>query len=254
MIVWEKSDQFDTLEIYPLNDLHIGDPKTDIPLFDKFISFILKEPNRFLLFCGDNMNNATKSSVSNVYNETMNPREQKKWLQRELEVVRDRFLCFVPGNHEARSTKDVDAHLIEDVADHLGLSEYYREDEAFVKISFGKRHNGKPATYTIYCVHGNGGGKRPGSALNNMELSSLAIDNLDVFVMGHVHKKMAYKYRKRVIDPRNNRITYHQVLCVVSGAWQDFAGYAARKMLIPGAKGATPIILHAKEKLAEAIV
>ena len=96
LIVHELSDSFDTLEIYPLMDLHIGDKKTDTVLFYKFIQHILEQPNRYMTIQGDLMNNATKSSVSNVYEETMNPHEQKKWLIHELKCVKDRILCVVP--------------------------------------------------------------------------------------------------------------------------------------------------------------
>jgi UDP-2,3-diacylglucosamine pyrophosphatase LpxH len=255
MIVWEKPADFEKVEIYPLSDLHIGDPSADIPAFQKFSRFILEQPNRFLILNGDLMNNAIKSSVSNVYAETMNPREQKKWLKKELKPLRDRILCIVPGNHEERTSREVDQNPTEDIADHLGLLDYYAPDEAFLKISFGKRSdNGKNVAYSLYVVHGAGGGKRPGAVVNNIELSSMAIDNLDVMVMGHAHKKIGYKYRKRIIDMYNNQVRFSEVLTVVSASWVDFSAYAARKMLIPGAKGSAPIILSGREKKAEVII
>ena len=255
MIIHELSGNIEQLEIYPLSDLHIGDPKTDIKAFRKFVKFIKAEPNRYLIFNGDNINNAIKSSVSNVYNESMNPKEQKKFLRLELQSVENRFLCFVEGNHEHRSTKETDSTIVEDIAEWLGHGDLYRDDEAFIKVSFGKKaKDGRRATYSLYVVHGTGGGKRPGSSVNNIEFSSMAIDNLDVMVMGHAHKRIAYKYQKRVIDMYNNKVRYNDVLCVVSSAWQDFSGYAARKMLTPGAKGAVPIVLSGREKKAEAII
>lgn len=139
IISHQLSTEFNTLEIYPLTDLHIGDKKTDVKIFREFINFIKAEPNRYVTVQGDLMNNATKSSVSNVYEEIMNPQEQKKWLIVELREIKDRILCIVPGNHEERSTKDVDNHPLEDVAIALGLEDLYFHDGAFVKVSFGKR-------------------------------------------------------------------------------------------------------------------
>jgi len=248
------SDKFKTIELYPLADLHIGDPKTDTVLFHKFVVHILDKPNRFIVVNGDISNNAIKSSISNVYNESMPPREQKKWLKYELECIKDRILAMTDGNHEYRTSKDSDQHIIEDIADHLGIGHVYRQDEAVIKITFGRqKENSKRAVYTIYMTHGTGGGKRPGSAINNLELLGLSIDT-DIYIVGHTHKKFAYKNSFRKIDIRNNVIRTVERLFVSSSAWQDFGGYATRKMLIPSAKGALPIILHGTEKKAEAII
>lgn len=247
IIPFEFPMDWDELELYPLNDLHIGDPKTDIPLFRKFVKFIQEQPNRKVVCVGDLLNNALKSSVSNVYNETMSPNEQRKWVASELEPIRDRILCMVSGNHEYRSKKDTDLDPIEWIADKLCISAFSDEDMA-LKISLGKGANGKRITYAIYLTHGNGGGKRPGGALNNLELLAMSFDNVDVVIIGHVHKKIGYKFSTRSFDLYNNVVRQTERLCVVSSSWQDYGGYAARKMLIPGIKGATPIILSGKEK------
>lgn len=254
IIPFDFSPDWDQIELYPLNDLHIGDPKTDMKLFQNFVKFIKEKPNRLIVCVGDLLNNALKSSVSNVYNEVMNPNEQRKWLATELNPIRDRILCMVSGNHEYRSKKDVDLDPIEWLADKLGVK-YYSEEEMALKISFGKdkMHN-KRISYSIYLTHGSGGGKRPGSALNNIELLAMSLENVDIVVIGHVHKRIGYRFSVRSFDNYNNKVSQTERLCVVSGSWQDYGGYAARKMLIPGVKGYEPIILNGKEKKAKAVI
>lgn len=254
LITHEFSDTFDTLEIYPLMDLHIGDEKTDEVLFHKFIAHILAEPNRFVTLQGDLMNNAIKTSVSNVYNETMNPHEQKKWLINELRPIRDRILCIVPGNHENRNTKDVDNRPMEDLAMVLGLDDLYAQNGAFIKVSFGKGDNGKRRTYVLACIHGYGGGTKPGAAANRIEDFLYTMEGVDVIIMGHVHKKLAGAPSKLVVDPRNNTISTKAVLWVIASAWQNYGGYGFRMMLRPGTKGKTPITLHAKQRQIDAII
>jgi len=63
---------------------------------------LLNEPNSYITVAGDMMNNGLKNSVTNVYQETMRPRDQKKWLVEQLRDVKDKILCVVPGNHENR--------------------------------------------------------------------------------------------------------------------------------------------------------
>jgi predicted phosphodiesterase len=255
LIVHELSDSFDTLEIYPLMDLHIGDKKTDTVLFHKFIQHILEQPNRYITIQGDLMNNATKSSVSNVYEETMNPQEQKKWLIHELKCVRDRILCVVPGNHEHRSTKDVDNHPLEDVAIGLDIDELYRPDGAFIKVSFGKKTvNSKRAAYNLCCIHGSGGGAKSGGAVNRVEDFLYSIEGVDILVMGHVHKKLAGKPSRLCFDSYNNVLRQRDTLWVIAAPWQNFGGYSMRKMLRPSPKGKTPIILYGKEKYFETVI
>lgn len=248
------SSEFDTLELYPLVDLHIGDEKTDIKLFRQFIQFIKEKPNRYVTIQGDLMNNAIKTSVSNVYNETMNPQEQKKWLIVELREIKDRILCIVPGNHEERSTKDVDNHPMEDVALALGIENLYHHNGAFVKITFGKDRSSNRRAYVLACIHGYGGGAKPGAAANRIEDFLYTMEGVDILIMGHVHKKLAGKPSKLVIDPRSNLITTKEVLWVVASAWQDYGGYGFRMMLRPGTKGKTPIVLYAKERYFEAVI
>lgn len=252
ILCFDFPSEWEQLELFPLNDLHIGDPKTDEALFRRFIYYVAEAPNRFLIGIGDLMNNGIKSSVSNVYNETMSPREQRKWLERELQPVKDRILLLLDGNHEYRSKKEVDLSQTEELADNLGVR--YFEDEAAIKIRFGKDCHSKSISYCIYVTHGATGGKRPGAAVNNLELLALSLENCDVVIVGHSHKKIGYRFSPRRFDPYNNKVTQVDKLCVVASSWQDFGGYAARKMYIPAAKGRTPIILSGREKYAYAVI
>lgn len=249
LIVHELSSEFEELEIFPLVDVHVGDDKTDIRLFRQFVQFILEKPNRFVTLQGDLMNNALKTSVSNVYNETMNPHEQKKWLIVELRPIAHRILCIVPGNHEERSTKDVDDHPMEDLAIALNIEKNYRGNGAFIKVCFGKNiTNGKRLAYVICCIHGFGGGAKPGAAANRIEDFLYTMEGVDIIVMGHVHKKLAGRPSKIVIDTRNNTITQRDTVWAIAAPWQDYGGYGFRMMLRPGTKGKTPIKLYGTYK------
>jgi predicted phosphodiesterase len=245
---------YDTVEILPLSDLHVGDRNCDIKAFDKFIEYVLSAPNRYLIYNGDNIDNATRNSVGDVYSSLMPPHKQKKWLQKKLEPVKDRILVFVEGNHSRRTTRDADVHIVEDIADHLGKADLYREDEAYIKLKFGRRKSsGSQMVYTIYVTHGSGGGKRPGSAVNNIELLGLGTD-ADIYVIGHVHKKIGYKSTIRKADLRNNNIIAEERLFVISSSWLNFGGYAVQHMLVPGAKGSAPITLYGGEKKMEVVI
>jgi hypothetical protein len=259
-LIVHKLPDFDFIELYPVGDFHDGDPKTDEKAFEGFVRFIAAEPYRYWLYSGDNLNNAIKTSVSNVYNECRSPAAQKEHFIQLMKPIADKCLCFVPGNHEARSAKETDCLLVWDIAARLvgdeRALELYRENEAFLKITVGKysQHSkgAEPIPYIAWVVHGDGGGNMVGATVNKMQSRSMAIEGLDFSVSGHVHKgKVGHSFPVRTIDTRNNCIAMRSVSNAICSAWSDYGGYAARKLLLPGAKGALPIILNGRRKEVE---
>ena len=100
---------------------------------DKVCSLCKNEGCDLLLLAGDLMNNATKTSVSNVFEEVMRPSEAKRQLVTALTPLRERILCGLPGNHERRN-RDVDDDPMYDIMCKLDLEHLYRENMAFVKV------------------------------------------------------------------------------------------------------------------------
>ena len=243
----------DTIKIFPISDLHVGDKALDKRLFREFANKIATTENYYCLLVGDLMNNAIVGSVSNTYNEEMPPREQLKWLREELIPLKKKILGIVSGNHEYRSKKATDTDLTEELAEYLDLKHLYRDDELVVKISFGKINNaGNPATYTIYMTHGSGGGKMSGGKLNNIQSLVHSCDNADIYLTGHGHDKIGNKLQPRRIDYRHNKIVNIEKGFAMTGHWSEFfGGYAARGMFRPTATGPTIITLYGDKKYFE---
>ena len=253
MIVHELPD-FETIQLYSISDVHVGERSLDKQYFKNFITMLANTPNAYCVLAGDLLNNAIVSSVSNTYEEDMSPSEAKKWLREELIPIKHKILAVVAGNHEYRSKKATDTDLIEDVCDYLGITQLYRPIEAFVKISFGRQSRGTRQIYGIYVTHGCGGGKRPGAMVNNIEMLSMNV-MADLYITGHYHKKVAFKHNYRHSDLYHNTISERERLFVVASHWSSyFGGYASQKMLQPSAKGSVPITLYAKTKRMEATI
>ena len=77
MIVKQIPENND-ITIYPIADVHLGAAEHLESAWREFRTNILQDPNAYIVLAGDLINNATRSSVSNVFDETMRPREQKK--------------------------------------------------------------------------------------------------------------------------------------------------------------------------------
>lgn len=221
--------------IYPISDLHIGAQESMIKEWKEFKKRLLSEPNSYITIGGDMMNNGLKNSVTNVYEETMRPREQKKWLVEQLSDIRDKILCVVPGNHENRSVKEVDDNPLYDVCCKLDIEDKFRENMAVLIIRLGnEKGNGlKNPTYTGAVLHGSGGGALTGSAVNKNERFAYSFDGLDFMAVGHTHKPVNTVPSKIVVDKQNKRVSLKPFRVIVSTSWLNYAGYAIRKQMLP---------------------
>lgn len=96
------------ITIIPIADVHLGSPECMEQDFISFIDTVANTPNTYLILGGDLIDNGTRSSVSDIFKATMSPSQQKREMANILSKVKDRILCFVPGNHERRSGRDAD--------------------------------------------------------------------------------------------------------------------------------------------------
>lgn len=229
------------ITIVPISDVHLGSPGCMEQEFISFIKTVKDTPNMYLCLGGDLIDNGTRSGVTNVFRATMPPSQQKKEMANILSEVRDRILCFVPGNHERRSGKDADDDPCYDIAAKLDLEHLYRENVAFVKIQLGKkeRENGtmtegsKRPSYMLVVTHGAGGGILTGGAVNRGERFGYVIDGMDALIVGHTHKPFTTQPGKIKIDPYNNKVSVKPFKVISSTSWLEYSGYAAQKMLLP---------------------
>lgn len=217
-----------------------------VEFFD-FVEFILEKPNRLILLNGDIINNNLTNSAGSPFDDIISPNDQKKEAVRMLLPLRERTLVLTGGNHEGRTKKNAGIDVSEEMAEKLGVP--YSEDEALLKIAIGQRPNKKKFIYTLYMTHGHGGGKRPGSKLNNLE--DLGKNILaDIYIVGHGHSRIGYKPMFRVPDLRNGKITETDQLFTMSAGWLKYGGYPVRKMMRPQKRGAHPVTIYGTHKEA----
>lgn len=225
------------ITIYPISDVHLGSLEHNEAEWAKFVNKVMSEPDSYIILAGDLMNNATRSSVSNVFDDVLRPREQKERLVKFLTPIKNKILCAVSGNHERRSEKDADDDPMYDIMCKLNLEDIYRQNIAFLKISFqpydSKQSERGRVAYTFAVTHGTGGGIYTGTSVNRNERFGYTIDGLDCLIVGHTHKGTISKPAKIVIDPRNDVVTIKPFTVVTSQSWLSYGGYAVQKMLLP---------------------
>jgi predicted MPP superfamily phosphohydrolase len=240
------------ITILPVSDVHLGAAEHMQRAWELFCQSVLEKPNTYITLGGDLINNATKSSVSSVYDETMRPSEQKKLMAKMLEPLakEGRILCAVPGNHERRSLKDADDEPMYDIMTKLDIEHLYRPTTAYMKIQIGNvdGHGTSNPTYCIAVNHGAGGGALTGSSVNRAERFGYAVDGLDCLILGHTHKPVQSQPGKIKVDAHNKRISIKPFKVVISSSWLSYGGYAAEKLLLPSTHAAQEIILRGNRK------
>lgn len=238
------------IKIFPVADVHLGAAEHMEGAWREFRTAVLEDPDAYLVLGGDLVNNATRSGVSNVFDEVVRPREQKRLMAEMLMPLRDRILCAVPGNHEGRSGKDADDDPLYDILCKIDREDVYRENIAFLKIQIGnvKADGTRNPTYILTVAHGSGGGMLTGGAVNRSERFGMALDGCDVLVTGHVHKPFNTYPGKIKIDAFNNKVSVKPFHVVSCSSWLEYGGYAARKLLLPAGHAAQKIILSGTSK------
>ena len=250
-MITRKFPERQNLTIIPISDVHLGASEHLWNEWESFRQYVLSNPNVYITLGGDLINNGTRSSVTNVFEETIRPRDQKRMMAEMLKPIRDRILCAVSGNHERRSGKDADDDPTYDILCKLDIENRYRENIAFVKIQMGEKNsNGKlNPTYMLVVTHGSGGGVLSGGAVNRNERFGYVIDGIDGLIVGHTHKGAITKPSKVYVDKYNNKVSMKPFVVVSSVPWMNFGDYALQKMLLPATSGdPQKILLHGKQK------
>lgn len=234
-------------EIFIASDIHNGSAEFDEKRWQMFEALLTK-PDAFVIFAGDQCEYATRQSKSDVYTQTLSPRQQKDWWIEHLQplVKEGKVLCFVDGNHEYnRASKDADDFPIYDIALALGVQDRYRSEAAFVDIGVGDGGHGKDkqVRYVFRVQH---------QAKNNVNFGTAhGFEGIDVFVSGHTHKPQDLPRAKLVYDTKNKSVVFKNVENIVSGHFLNFGGYGERSGYTPTSTKMYSVILSGKKKVIE---
>jgi predicted phosphodiesterase len=255
-IIWRSFGMIPDVTVYPLADIHLGSEECDIVAFSELVNQIAGEERSYAVLAGDLIDNGVKSSVTNVYRQTMRPSEQKRQMAELLKPIRDKILCILPGNHERRSSKEDDDCPAYDIASKLDLEDVYRENAAFIRIGLGKRiNNGKEYTYNLAVLHGSGGGMYAGSGINKTDAFLQSMDGIDILITAHTHKPSALRGSKLIFDQCNHRMIQRTTLNMCAGSWLSYCGYPMQKFLRPVAEpGGNKLLLYGTKYKFEAVV
>ena len=245
------------VEIHIFADEHIGDEHCDIKRLLERIEYVKITPNAYCIMNGDILDNATKTSIGDTYTQVFNPMEQLQRAVDLFEPIKNKILCVTHGNHENRTYKNEGINLSRLIAKQLGLEDRYSPTSAVVFVRVGKQSSGnkesngsgnvRKVCYTLYVLHGSGGGRKEGAkAIRLADMASI-IDT-DIYVHSHTHLPLVMKQGFHRIDPRNNAVALVDKLFVNTAANLRYGGYGEAGEFKPSSMETPVIYLNGTKK------
>ena len=253
--------ELERVELHIFADEHLGDENCDLKRLTERIERVKNTPHAYCILNGDIIDNATSTSIGDTYSQDLNPMEQMQRAVELFEPIKDKILCITHGNHENRTYKKEGINLSALIAAQLGLTNRYTSTSATLFIRFGEDAGKKRETngsgnirkmcYTIYVLHGSGGGRKEGSKANRLADMASIIDT-DIYIHSHTHLPMIMKQAFHRIDTKNSTVMLVNKLFVNTAANLDYGGYGEASEFKPSSKDTPTIYLDGTKKSYEA--
>lgn len=248
--------ELEGIKIELFSDLHLGSKKCNYAEIQERIKRVKENDNVYALVIGDILNNSTKTSVGDVYEEESSPMEQIKLAMRTFEPIKDKILGICSGNHERRSYKTDGVDLLYFFAKELGVADRYDYASCLLFVRLGcdnsrvksGKHSRK-VCYSIYMTHGDGqGGRTIGGKANGLQRRGQII-NADIVITGHTHAPLSFRDCCFEIDYQNSSYHKKEQLFVNASATLDYEEYAELYGMKPSSIESPKIILNGKKKM-----
>ena len=242
----------ETIEVYPMADLHIGDSCSDYKLITERIEYIKNTPNAYCILDGDLMDTARASSIGDTYGANLQPMEQLKQCVQLFEPIKDKILAVLSGNHENRVYKSDGLDITELMCAQLDISDRYSPTTALLFVRFGKviNHHGRKDSkqlYTMYVTHGSGGGRREGGKVNRLaDLASIV--DADIYIHAHTHLPLIFREAFYRVSGSNSSVALVDKLFVNTAAALNYGGYGDRQGYKPTSKVSPVIYLNGRKR------
>lgn len=254
------SQDLESLEIIPLADLHLGDKNCDLAKIKSKIDYIKNNENVYCILNGDIMNNSTKTSIGDIYNEELKPMDQLKLATELFEPIKDKILGVTSGNHEFRTWKQDGIDLTRLFCNQLDISDKYSEASLLIFLRFGKESRNhkqtadltkvRPISYILFVNHGSGGGRKEGAKA--IRLADMAgIVDADIYIHSHTHLPMVMKQSFYRTEQRSSSVILVPKLFVNTSAFLNYGGYGDAQEFKPANTDTPHIYLSGTRKQME---
>lgn len=248
------SKELKSLELHLFADEHIGDNNCDIERLKERIEYVATHENAYCVLNGDILDYASRSSIGDIETRQFNIMGQIEKGVELFSPIKDKILAITNGNHENRAYKKEGIDISRLVAMQLGIEDKYSPTSAFIFLRFGEltshNHN-RPVCYTIYMLHGSGGGRKEGAkAIRLADMASIV--DADIFIHSHTHLPMIMKQGFFRVDYQNSTVSNQTKLFANTASSLHYGGYGEAMEFKANTKDTPTIYLNGTKKQAYA--
>ena len=168
--------------LYPIGDWHFGSAQCNETFIKQVIDEVRADPDAFWVGMGDLMENAIVGSKSDVYTQTVPPKDQMEYIVELLTPIKEKGLFMIGGNHEQRTHRLVGLIPEQYIGMQLGVP--YK---GFSCLANFQMRSKTPSTFSCYFHHNYGGGYTKGGKVNRAESLRRIVPTADAIFSGHFH-------------------------------------------------------------------
>jgi len=168
--------------LMPLGDWHLGSKQCNETFIKQVVEEVRSTPDTYWCGMGDLGENAVIGSKSDIYTQTLPPREQLEHIVDLLKPIKDKGLFMISGNHEMRTHRLVGLMPEEYIGYQLDIP-----FAGFSCLAVFQVKSKNPNTFTCYFHHSTGGGFTPGGKINRAEALRKIVPTADAIFSGHSH-------------------------------------------------------------------
>ena len=242
------STELKSLELHIFADEHIGDDNCDLPRLKERIEYVATHENAYCVLNGDILDYASRSSIGDIEARQFNIMEQIEKGVELFSPIKDKIIAITSGNHEGRAYRKEGIDISKLIALQLGLEDKYSATSAFIFLRFGTESQRKrPVCYTIYMLHGSGGGRKEGAkAIRLADMASIV--DADIFIHSHTHLPMIMKQGFYRVDTANSAVANCTKLFVNTSSNLNYGGYGEAMEFKPNSTDTPMIYLNGTKK------
>lgn len=209
------------IELMHITDVQLFHQCCNIERVKEYRDWVLKEPNRFVIFGGDMVDAAHIGSPGGPYENLFKPQTQVYKFCEVFAPLAHRVISFVGGNHERRTNL-----YFGDLGTLLAtlLQTPYSGGQQFVDIHFGDWKG-----FRIDNWHGKGAATTPGAQLNMVYNHAMQSD-ANFCPVGHLHQPLCMFRWMRQRDPNNMKMKFIKQGFGMSSSFLSWVGSYAEVM------------------------
>jgi hypothetical protein len=216
--------------LYPLGDFHLGSPQCNEGFIRQVLQEIKDNDDAYWCGMGDMMENAIVGSKSDVYTQTLPPKEQMEHIVDLLTPIKDKGLFAIAGNHEQRSMRVVGLIPEQFICYHLDIP--YMGFSCLAVFQLMQSKN--PQGFSCYFHHNYGGGYTPGGKVNRAAKPRQICPTVDAVFSAHFHTTS--RIPVTWFEPARKQIIKHTGYDYITGSALEWnRSYAEEKCKPPAA-------------------